>query len=247
MGGGYIFSFRFTRLVRLATLLFVFNIITACPAWVRSSLGASSPELRRVKQHIERGGVILLHNDVDYVRVIQRGGQQPSKTTNGLIPNATVDPPMSHQSGIRIGLSGQVFLPRKLNASTPHASMPKYLLVGPQLNWLAVIPPEDVSRTSNAIDLTRPVLVRPAIIAPVEIDPNVPGVADGPILDDAAANPIGGRIRNSLLAMGSSFMTASFQIDRNRIGSKSTFFLAGAGMLAATEYSETPVISQGTV
>ena len=230
----------------------------ACPAWVLSSIGAQAPELRRVNAHIERGGAILLHNDVDYIRVIQRGGQQPSTTTNGLTLNVTVGPPMTHQSGRQIGLSGQVYLPRKINVSTPHVCMPKYLLVDPQLNWMTVIPPEDVERTQNAIGLAVPSAIADSNVAPdiVMVDAAVdsprenrvmPVDAEGLSLGDSGANPIGDRLRNSMLVMGSPFITAAFQLARNHRGLKTTFFLAGAGLLAATEYSETPVISHGAV
>ena len=56
---------------------------------------------------------------------------------------------------------------------------------------------------------------------------------------------IGVRVRNSILVMGSSFITASFQMSRNQVGLKSMLFLTFSGMLDATEYSDTPAISQG--
>ena len=229
----------------------------ACPAWVLTSIGANAPELRRVKSHLERGGAVLLRNDVDYVRVMHRGESQPSTTTNGLTLKVKIDPPMNHHSGKQIALTGHVYMPRKLNVSTPHVCMPKYLLVDPQLNWLTVLPPEDVERTQNAIDGT----FSSSVDFPTTFDSSSDPTAGNPLNEasnllvneaviaenESRANPIGDRMRNSMLVMGSSFITAAFQVARNHLGLKTTFFLAGAGLLAATEYSDQPVISHGTV
>ena len=227
----------------------------ACPAWVLTSIGAPAPELRRVKAHLDRGGAIILHNGVDYLRAIQRGGLQPSTSTNGLVLNVTVHPPMSHLAGRKIGSSGQVYLPRKLNVSTPHVSMPQYMLVDAQLDWLVVIPEEDREHTRSSIDTdalsftdNSTVNMHPAVVSPenghVQESESSANVDDTPV-DFSSANPIGDRLRNSMLVMGSSFVTAAFQLARNHLGLRTTLFVAGTGLLAATEYSETPIISHG--
>ena len=169
----------------------------ACREWVSSSIDAAAPELPWAKQHLERGGAVLLRNGVDYVRVIRRGGHQPSTTSNGLVLNVATEHPMTLHSGIRIRKPGQVYLPRKLNSPSTHVSITKYLLADPIMNWRTGIPPDDVSRARIAIDSTAT-----APDPPGETNySNVPGDVDGPILADTGPNQLGERVRNSTLAI----------------------------------------------
>ena len=199
------------------------------PAWVLTTLDAPAEDLRRVKQHLSRGGAMLMFDGQDYVRVVHNGPTQPSTTSTGLLLTVSIAPEMSHAAGVKIKSSGLVFLPRRLNASSAakYACMPRYLLVDPQLNWLTMIPPEDVERTQAAIVTSSPEPARAAVVGA-----DIPAVSL--------------QTRNSLLVMGSSFVTASYYLARDHLGMKSALFLLGIGMLSATEYSETPVFSQGS-
>ena len=203
---------------------------TAAPvhAWVLTTLDAPADDLRRIKVHLARGA-LLLTDGAEYVRVMQNGPTQPSTTSSGLLSNVLLDPEMNHTAGAKIQSSGLVYLTRKLNASdaAKYACMPRYLLVDPQLNWLSVLPPEDVERTQAAIVPAPPVPV-----------PNVVADAECPVVTVQA--------RNSLLVMGSSLVTASYHLARGNLGMKSALFLMGIGMLSATEFSDTPVFSQGS-
>ena len=120
------------------------GVVPPANARVLSSIGSTASELRRVKAHLIHGGALLLHNGVDYVRVRHRGDTDPATSTEGLLLNVTIQPPTTHHVGIRIAQSGQVYLHRKLNASSVHVRMDKYSSVDPLLGWLPVIPLEDV-------------------------------------------------------------------------------------------------------
>ena len=198
-------------------------------AWVLTTLDAPADDLRRIKVHLSRCGALLLSDGAEYVRVMQNGPTQPSTTSTGLLLNVLLYPEMNHTAGAKIRSSGLVFLPRKLNASNAakYACMPRYLLIDPQLNWLSMIPPEDVERTQAAI-----VPAPPVPVSNVIADAEVPAVS--------------AQARNSLLVMGSSFVTASYRLARGDLGMKSFLFLMGIGMLSATEFSDTPVFSHGS-
>ena len=197
--------------------------------WVLTTMDAPADDLRRIKMHLGKGGAFLLFDGANYARVLQNGPTQPSTTSTGQLLNVILGPEMNRADGVKIQSSGLAFLLRKLNASSAakYACMPRYLLVGPQLNWLAVLPPEDVDRTQAAIVPAAPAPVLNAIA-------------------DVAAPLVSVQARNSISAMGSSFVSASFYLAREHMGVKSAMFLLGVGMLPDTEYSETPVFSQGS-
>ena len=200
-------------------------------AWVLSSMGAPAIDLRRIKVHLERGGAALLSGGINYVRVLHNGHAQPATTSSGLLLNVTMIPEMGHAAGVRIQASNLAYLPRNLNASNnaQYARMHLYLLVDPQLDWLSVIPLEDVERARA--DIIEP--TTDAVPVPIA-SPNV------------HVSAVAVQARNSSMVMGSSFVTASYYLARDNLGLKSARFLMGIGMLSATEFSDAPLFSQST-
>lgn len=200
-------------------------------AWAISPMGAPATDLRRVKMHLERGGAALLPDAMNYVRVLQNGPTQPATTSPGLLPEVTMKPEMNHADGMGTQASSLAYLPRKLNASgdAQYACMPMYLLIGPQRHRLSTIPPKHVEGK------------RAAIVEPTACFPPFP-VASGNL---NVANPtVTVQTRNSLMVMGSSFVTASYYLARGNVGLESLLFSTGDGMLSATECSETLIFSQ---
>ena len=167
--------------------------------------------------HLERNGSWLLSNGLEYVRVLGRGPMQPSTTTNGLLLKVSIQPEMAHPAGIRIAQSGQVYMSRKLNATSVHARMPRYILIDNQLDWMAVIPAGDMEKTRLAVGSS----VSPA--APPRGDSGSSVSPSDPPNGNSAAQSHGNngssapavRVRNSLLAMDSSFLTAAYQLARD--------------------------------